>query len=65
MIRPCEIQKLANKNKIRDKQIEKDYIISWVLLGISQNKLLLENLIFKGEQHLKKCIFLIIVILRI
>ena len=57
MIRPGEIQKLANKDKVRDKQIEKDYIISWVLFGISQNKLLLENLVFKGGTALKKMYF--------
>ena len=57
MIRPDEIQRLANKDKVRDKQIEKDYIISWILFGISKNKKLLDNLIFKGGTALKKMYF--------
>lgn len=28
MIRPAEIQKKANKERVRDTQIEKDYIVS-------------------------------------
>lgn len=57
MIRPSEIQKIANKNKVRDKQIEKDYIISWILFGISRNRILFDNLIFKGGTALKKMYF--------
>jgi hypothetical protein len=38
MIRPGEIQKKANQLKVRDGQIEKDYIISWILFGISRNQ---------------------------
>lgn len=57
MIRPSEIQRAANKDKVRDKQIEKDYIISWILFGISQNTILLDNLIFKGGTALKKMYF--------
>ena len=57
MIKQSEIQKIANKEKVRDRQIEKDYIISWILFGISQNKKLLENLIFKGGTALKKVYF--------
>ncbi len=57
MIRSSEIQKIANKDRVRDKQIEKDYIISWILFGISQNSILLDNLIFKGGTALKKMYF--------
>ena len=31
MIRPAEIQKKANKERVRDTQIEKDYILTWIL----------------------------------
>ena len=57
MIKQSEIQKIANRNKLRDKQIEKDYIISWILYFISQNKILYNNLIFKGGTVLKKAYF--------
>lgn len=37
MIKPGEIQKWANKVGVRDSQIEKDYISSWILWGISNH----------------------------
>ena len=37
--------------------IEKDYILSWILAGISANKKLQNELIFKGGTALKKCYF--------
>ena len=57
MIKPGEIQKIATLNKVKDGQIEKDYVISWVLYGISQNPFLYTNLIFKGGTVLKKAYF--------
>ena len=30
MIRPAGIQKKANKERVRDTQIEKDYILTWI-----------------------------------
>jgi predicted nucleotidyltransferase component of viral defense system len=57
MIKPGEIQKKANQSGLRDRQIEKDYIITWILFGISQNKLIFNNLIFKGGTALKKAYF--------
>lgn len=57
MIKPGEIQKLAAINKVKDGQIEKDYVISWILYGISQNLFLHSNLIFKGGTVLKKAYF--------
>lgn len=37
--------------------LEKDYILSWVLAGISQVDLLRRTLVFKGGTALKKCYF--------
>ena len=37
MIKPGEIQNKAREVGVRDQQIEKDYILSWVLQGISQH----------------------------
>jgi len=37
--------------------IERDYILSWVLAGIGQVKVLHDTLVFKGGTALKKCYF--------
>ena len=57
MIQPGEIQSIAGKEGVRDTQIEKDYIISWVTYGIANNTYLKENLVFKGGTVLKKVYF--------
>ncbi|NQU79907.1 MAG: nucleotidyl transferase AbiEii/AbiGii toxin family protein [Bacteroidetes bacterium] len=57
MIQPGEIQSIAGKEGVRDTQIEKDYVISWVTYGIANNPFLKENLIFKGGTVLKKVYF--------
>ena len=57
MIQPGEIQSIAGKKGIRDTQIEKDYVISWVIYGIANNPFLKENLVFKGGTVLKKLYF--------
>ncbi len=55
MIKPGEIQTISNRLKIRDSQIEKDYILSWILCGLAQNSYLKNSLLFKGGTALKKC----------
>ena len=57
MIRPAEIQKKANKEKVRDTQIEKDYILTWILTGVANNEVLSKALAFKGGTVLKKFYF--------
>ena len=57
MLRGRDIQAIAGKAKIRDTQIEKDYVLSWLLWGIAQSTLLYQNLIFKGGTVLKKAYF--------
>jgi len=54
MITSKEVSKYANICGVRPQQIEKDYVISWILWGISNHELLRENLIFKGGTCLKK-----------
>ncbi len=56
MIRPGEIQIKARDAGVRDQQIEKDYILSWLLQGISQHKLA-DKIAFKGGTVLKKVYF--------
>ncbi len=57
MIQSGEIQSIAGKEGVRDTQIEKDYVISWVTFGIANNPFLKENLVFKGGTVLKKVYF--------
>lgn len=57
MIRPAEIQKKANREKVRDTQIEKDYILTWILTGVAANEVLSTALAFKGGTVLKKFYF--------
>lgn len=57
MIRPKEINEHAARHRVRDGQIEKDYILTWVLYGIAQMPFLKENLVFKGGTVLKKVYF--------
>lgn len=55
MIQQKEINKYAGTNKVSDRQIEKDYILTWVLFGIANNEVLSKALVFKGGTVLKKC----------
>lgn len=57
MIHAKEINAVAAKHKLKDTQIEKDYILSWVLYGIASNELLSTALVFKGGTVLKKTYF--------
>ena len=57
MIKAGEIDKIAIAKGVRAKQIEKDYVISWVLWGIARNDFLNKNLVFKGGTCLKKMHF--------
>jgi predicted nucleotidyltransferase component of viral defense system len=57
MIKPGEIQQRANAVGVRDQQIEKDYILSWILLGISKHEQLSQAIVFKGGTVLKKVYF--------
>jgi len=44
MIRSGEIQQIAHEQGVRDTQIEKDYVIGWILKSISENPCLREHL---------------------
>lgn len=54
MIKSKVLHKVSNQKGVRPQQIEKDYIISWLLWGISKQELLKGALIFKGGTCLKK-----------
>ena len=57
MIKPGEIQNKARDVGVRDQQIEKDYILSWILQGIAQHSTLSKSIVFKGGTVLKKVYF--------
>ena len=57
MIKPGEIQKKARAAGVRDQQIEKDYILSWILQGIAFHKKLSKSIVFKGGTVLRKVYF--------
>ena len=57
MIKPGEIQQKAREVGVRDQQIEKDYVLCWILQGIAQHEQLSKAIVFKGGTVLKKVYF--------
>lgn len=57
MIKPGEIQNKARETGVRDQQIEKDYVISWILQGLAKHQQLSDKIVFKGGTVLKKVYF--------
>jgi predicted nucleotidyltransferase component of viral defense system len=57
MIKPGEVQQKARAAGVRDQQIEKDYVLSWILAGIAAHTQLSLLLVFKGGTVLKKIYF--------
>ena len=57
MIVPAEIQRKAREAGVRDTQMEKDYILSWILQGVAHHEHLRTTLVFKGGTVLKKFYF--------
>jgi predicted nucleotidyltransferase component of viral defense system len=57
MIKPGEIQQKARTVGVRDQQIEKDYILSWILQGNAEHDHLSSAIVFKGGTVLKKVYF--------
>lgn len=57
MVEQKIISQLARKLKVSDRQIEKDYVLTWILKAISLNKNLEDILVFKGGTVLKKAYF--------
>ena len=57
MIDKKEILAHSAKYSLSPDTIEKDYVINWVLAGITNSKVLREKWVFKGGTCLKKCYF--------
>lgn len=57
MISKDEIKIIAAEKQLQPGIIEKDFVLGWVLAGISKNSSTKNNWIFKGGTCLKKCFF--------
>ena len=57
MIKPGEIQQKAREVGVRDQQIEKDYVLSWILQSVAKHEELSKTIVFKGGTVLKKIYF--------
>lgn len=57
MLLKSKLQEHTKLHNIKWETIEQDYILSWVLEGISSINLLRNNLVFKGGTALKKMYF--------
>ncbi len=56
MIEKNEVLEIARSLSLRPDTVEKDYVLGWMLHGISQNEFT-KNWAFKGGTSLKKCFF--------
>lgn len=56
MISPAQVAKLAYRLGVGDRVIEKDYVLSWLLLAIAEGELR-DGLAFKGGTALKRCYY--------
>lgn len=57
MINYSKIRSIAAEKKLMDIVIEKDYVLDWILWGVSENDYLKYNLVFKGGTALHKMYF--------
>ena len=59
MVKPLRfrIKEIYESTNIPFYVLERDYLMSWVLAGISQVPLLFDTLVFKGGTALRKCYF--------
>ena len=55
MIRRIEIQEAARAWGLRPDIVEKDYVLGWLLIGLSTHRQIQTQWVFKGGTALKKC----------
>src|SRR4030042_1843958 len=51
------LQEMRQRSGLPWEVLERDYLLSWILAGISRVDALRESLVFKGGTALKKCYF--------
>jgi len=61
MIRAKEIQQKAREAGVRDQQIEKDYVLSWILKGVANTNRLTKFLFSRAARFSRKYILKITV----
>jgi hypothetical protein len=52
-----EVMRLANELGLEPRVVEKDYVLGWLLAGISNDPVFAGAWVFKGGTCLKKCFF--------
>jgi predicted nucleotidyltransferase component of viral defense system len=57
LINRQEIMDFSREFGLRPDMVEKDYVLGWLLAGISNHKELAAKWVFKGGTCLKKCFF--------
>ena len=57
MITYAELKKISAEKKIEVSQIEKDYLLGWILAGLFTDKTISKSWLFKGGTCLRKCFF--------
>jgi predicted nucleotidyltransferase component of viral defense system len=57
MITKPEVIRLSKKLALSPQVVEKDYVLGWILAGISAHPVLKKTWVFKGGTCLKKCYF--------
>jgi len=57
MIDKREILAIAEQTSLTPHVVEKDYVLGWMLAGISGHEALTDSWVFKGGTCLKKCFF--------
>ena len=57
MITTAELHRVAEKDGLRFDQAEKDYIILWVLWGLTHSGLVRHGWVFKGGTCLRHCYY--------
>ena len=55
MISKGEVLSKARKLNLNPHVVEKDYVLSWILIGISNHAQISKNWVFKGGTCIKKC----------
>lgn len=55
MLRRADILETAKAWQLRPDIVEKDYVLSWILYGLSRHPIIRTQWIFKGGTCLKKC----------
>ena len=57
MIGPAEVQRIAYRADVGERMVERDYVLTWVLIGLARHPVLSAVMALKGGTALKKVYF--------